>query len=160
MTPKELHNNAMLYAQRAVVKKAEGDKHKARKLAKKAFKLEMQAAMMLAYSFDCEPTRSVLFRSAATLALELKNLGACQELIRLGNVEGTPAEIRDELDKLSRKCSKKSDRSRKITVKIRNSELDAIEDYLMVKLTKKQRREARNKILNLWGRLCGKFDKP
>ena len=159
MTPRELHDNAMLYAQRAVVKKAEGDKKQARKLNEKAFKLETDAAVMLKDRYDCEPTRSVVFLSAATLAFELKDFESCQKLIALGISEEAPEEIWSELDKLRKKCAKKSDHSRKITVKIHNSELDAIEDYLMIKLTKKQRKQARKKILNLWGKLCRKFDK-
>ena len=50
--------------------------------------------------------------------------------------------------------------SRKITVKVKNKELDALEDYLMIKFkTKKDKEKARKRCIKLWGKLSREYDK-
>ena len=51
-------------------------------------------------------------------------------------------------------------KSRKITVKVKNKELNAFEDFLVVKFkTKKEKEKARKRCLKLWGKLVRKYDK-
>lgn len=58
--------------QAGMIKQKEGEliSVKKTKLYKKSFELEKRAAMLLLESTDCEPTRSILFRSAAWLAIK------------------------------------------------------------------------------------------
>ena len=51
-----------------------------------------------------------------------------------------------------------SKNSKRITVKVKNKELNALEDYLTIEMTDAKRKKCRNLILDLWARLCGKYD--
>ena len=62
-----------------------------------ALKHESEAALMLGNDFSFEPTRSVLFRSAATLALESKNLRLAEQLIANALSGSPPDETAEEL---------------------------------------------------------------
>ena len=64
----DLHQKAMFFAQDALVATHRGDKDNALSLYKNAFHIEREVAMSLVNS-DNEPIRSVMFRSAASLAL-------------------------------------------------------------------------------------------
>lgn len=51
-------------------------------------------------------------------------------------------------------------KSKKITVKVKNKELDALEDFLTIEFkNKKDEEKARKRCLELWGRLVRKYDK-
>ncbi len=94
---KNLHRDAMQIADRAIEARREDRGDEARSLFRQACQLESQAAMVLAEDMEAEPTRSVLFRSAATLALNGELRGYAAYLVARG-LEGTPpAEIREEL---------------------------------------------------------------
>lgn len=67
--PKPLHNEAMDLASKANFFKRLGDQEAAKEHYEKAFEKEEQAVMILEDKHDCEPTRGVLFRSAAWLAI-------------------------------------------------------------------------------------------
>jgi hypothetical protein len=69
-TVKELHDKAMLLLQDAIVSRYSGDDSTADKKYKKAFKLESKAADLVSQKPNCEPTRSILFGSAASLAYQ------------------------------------------------------------------------------------------
>ena len=62
----------MILAQDAYVSLSHGDEETAFHLYEDAFELEKQAAMSLLLDELKEPTRSVLFRSAASLAVKCK----------------------------------------------------------------------------------------
>ena len=64
----EIHDRAMLISQDAFVLVAYGKEEEAIPLYQQAFELEREAALSLLGRDDLEPTRSVLFRSAAALA--------------------------------------------------------------------------------------------
>lgn len=66
----------------------------------RAYDLERQAAMLLVDS-TLQPTRSVLFRSAASLAIESGNQRQAMHLIQLGLSGGPPSEIAAELKALA-----------------------------------------------------------
>lgn len=68
---RELHEQAMDMAHEAVaVRDFAQDVGKARGLFKQAFELEREAAFLVPEGERAEPTRSILFRSAASLALQ------------------------------------------------------------------------------------------
>lgn len=94
----ELHQQAMKLAEQAFRARRQNDAITARSLARQAYELEQQAAMLA----QTEPTRSVLHRSAATLAL---NCGEYREAERLAAsaLGGSPPpaianELREVLD--------------------------------------------------------------
>ena len=72
------------------------------RLMQKAFELEKQAALMI-QSEDSEPTRSVLHRSAASLAYKCKKYREAERLVSRALAGNPPGEIISELRRLNRK---------------------------------------------------------
>ncbi|WP_238360991.1 hypothetical protein [Iningainema tapete] len=68
----EFHQQAMDLAQMAQVAKLRGNLAQAEQLSRQAFEKERLAAELLASNVEAEPTRSVLHRSAATLAIDAR----------------------------------------------------------------------------------------
>lgn len=66
---RQLHDEAMNLAQRAMVLRHEGAEETARRLTRQALHLEARAAMQLPGTKESEPTRSILYKSAASLAV-------------------------------------------------------------------------------------------
>ena len=89
----EIHQQAMELAEQAFVARRRDDFVTARSLAYRAFVLEKQAADQA----QTEPTRSVLHRSAATLALDCGEYREAERLVAAA-LAGTPPEpIANEL---------------------------------------------------------------
>jgi hypothetical protein len=66
---KSYHRQSMSLAEQAIVAKAKGEMDQGRTLAEEAYGFEKLAADIIS-EYDSEPDRSVLHRSAATLAIE------------------------------------------------------------------------------------------
>ena len=96
-TVKELHDRAMVLSGEAFVARLRGELEKARELSRQALPFEAEAASMLEDRFDAEPSRSVLFRSAASLALQCGEYEEAKRLIATGLAGNPPAEIAAEL---------------------------------------------------------------
>lgn len=69
---RELHDKAMELAQLALVAYQNRDFDKAENLAYQAYENEIQAADLVPEGQSSEPTRSILYRSAASLARQCK----------------------------------------------------------------------------------------
>ena len=95
--PERLHRDAMNLAEQAL---AEVDTRVAQRLFRAAFDNERQAAEELAEAIEAEPTRSVLYRSAASLAADCGEYSEAERLAREGLAGKPPAEIEDELREL------------------------------------------------------------
>jgi hypothetical protein len=95
-----LHNQAMDLAEKAVVLKISGNIDESTKVFESAFALEMESALHLRDSFDSEPSRSVLFRSAASLALNAKLFRDAEKMVSIGLSGNPPDSIADELRNL------------------------------------------------------------
>ena len=93
----KLHHIAMGYADQAEHARLLGNYDSALAFSLQAFEHEKQAAQLLKNKYDLEPTRSVLFRSAATLALECKKTREAERLIASALVGDPPSEIAEEL---------------------------------------------------------------
>jgi hypothetical protein len=96
-TVRQIHQEAMAKFQLANAALAEGDRNVFENTLHDAYLLERQAAEMLAYEYESEPTRSVLFRSAASIAI---NMGLYSDAIELieSALGGVPhPEIKEEL---------------------------------------------------------------
>ena len=89
----ELHEQAMNIAEQAFVARHGGDSVTARSLSYDAYLLEKQAAEQS----QTEPTRSVLHRSAATLALHCGEYRAAEQLAAAALAGSPPETIADEL---------------------------------------------------------------
>jgi len=93
----ELHHKAMEFADQAFNAKREGNLSLATELSQRAFELETKAAEMLKDSFDIEPTRSILYRSAASIAVDCKEYRQAEKLIAMALIGNPPSEIAEEL---------------------------------------------------------------
>ncbi len=88
----QLHNQAMDLAENAFLARQKGDKIAFVQLSREAFLLEKAAAMLLQNQFDAEPTRSILFKSAAFLAFDAQEYQECRDMITY-TLLGKPDEI-------------------------------------------------------------------
>jgi hypothetical protein len=95
-----LHREAMELVDQAVLARQRGDEAAVLEFSKSAFTKEQAAADLVAYHFDLEPTRSVLHRSAAVLALECHELRAAERLIGRALAGNPPDDITNELRNL------------------------------------------------------------
>lgn len=91
-----LHREAMSIAEAAIMERFKGDPIKAKEFFEKAFKLEKEAAL-LTRDNSAEPSRSVLFRSAASLAINFGDYREAEKMINLALAGDPPDEIADEL---------------------------------------------------------------
>ncbi|NJK70285.1 MAG: hypothetical protein HC786_26130 [Richelia sp. CSU_2_1] len=96
-TVETLHREAMELVDRAVLARQCGDLDRVTALTKAAFVKERAAADLVANEWDFEPTRSVLHRSAAVLAIECALLREAERLIGRALAGNPPTEIADEL---------------------------------------------------------------
>ena len=91
------HVRAMEYGDRAQEAKRHGDTDVMSQNFIEAFHLEKQAAEAMVPYLEVEPTRSILLRSAASLALECRREEEAERLACLGLSGKPPAEIKAEL---------------------------------------------------------------
>lgn len=92
-----LHREAMrLVQQLLVLKESKGDDVAKNSLLAKAFELEFEAAMSLGSQFDKEPARSILFRSAAALAIDCGKWKEAEKLIYFGLAGNVPEMIKKQ----------------------------------------------------------------
>lgn len=95
-----LHEQAMDMAEMAFVARLRGNEERARDFFEQAFEYEAQAAAKISDNLNAEPTRSVLHRSAASLAFNCGKLDEAERLIAIGLSGHPPAEIAQELREL------------------------------------------------------------
>lgn len=100
MNPEELHEQAMQLADDAFLLKMQKQNERAVFLLQQAANLEMEAANALPNSPDSEPSRSILYRSAASLAYDAADYRLADRLIAFGLTGFPPPEIERELKNL------------------------------------------------------------
>ena len=93
----KLHDEAMNLAELATVAKVKGDLQQADELLRKAYENEARAAYLMIDASSPEPTRSVLFRSAASLAIDCNELREAEKLLAIGLSGNPPPDISEEL---------------------------------------------------------------
>jgi hypothetical protein len=108
---REKHREAMKYASKAFVARAEGRITEFEAFSIQAYELELEAVQMVAEDLSTEPTRSVLHRSAATLAFNCKKFEEAEKLIKEGLRGNPPIEIAEELKKLYEQINIVNERS-------------------------------------------------
>lgn len=97
---RELHNRAMQLAQQAMVARYSGSSEDADRLVRQAYVLEAQAADLVPDEQRSEPTRSILYRSAASLAHQCGELATTQRLAAKGLAGFPSRDIEKELGNL------------------------------------------------------------
>ncbi len=94
-----LHDEAMAYADHAYFARKDGDQEAFLNYSRIAYEKERQAALSIE-SEKSEPTRSVLHRSAATLAYDCGEFHDAEKLIIRALSGNPPEEITQELHAL------------------------------------------------------------
>lgn len=92
-----LHDEAMAIAEKAFSAKLMGDLDAWASLSRGALEKERAAAELLADDLSAEPSRSVLYRSAASLAIDCRELRLAEKLLAKALAGNPPYEIADEL---------------------------------------------------------------
>jgi len=92
-----LHREAMTLADKAGIERRNGHPNRSLELTRMAFELERDAAHGTEGRSELEPTRSVLHRSAASLALECGECRQAERLIARALAGNPPDEIAEEL---------------------------------------------------------------
>lgn len=92
-----LHQEAMILVDQAVIARQRGDVAQVGELSRAAFEKERAAANLVANQLDLEPTRSILHRSAAVLAIECHELREAERLIGRALSGNPPDDIANEL---------------------------------------------------------------
>ncbi len=97
MTIQELHKKALEIADFAFINKFKGNEEVAINKFKEALEFEKEAAFLAKEQNIEEPTLSVLFRSAASIALNAKEFRTAEKLVAFGLSGEPPFEIAEEL---------------------------------------------------------------
>jgi tetratricopeptide (TPR) repeat protein len=92
-----LHREAMHLCDRALAAQKRGNRKSQLGLFRKAFEKEREAALSFQDALDDEPNRSVLLRSAASLALRAEEFREAERMTALALAGHPPAEIAEEL---------------------------------------------------------------
>jgi len=93
----DLHEQAMTLAEEVYIAQRKKDTQAVKKWTKQSFELEKAAAMLLVNDFELEPTRSVLFKGAACLAINAALYREAERMIGFGLSGNPPVEIAEEL---------------------------------------------------------------
>lgn len=99
-TIQELHQKAMDLAEQADLARLRGSADQVQGFLRQALSLEAEAAQMVVDDLTAEPTRSVLHRSAASLAMECGELQTAEKLIARALSGTPPLDIEEELKDL------------------------------------------------------------
>jgi hypothetical protein len=94
---REQHERAMELADFAFAAKRVNDRETAARLFHDALDHERSAANAAAQEKDAEPTRSVLYRSAASLAIQCAEYREAERMIAIALCGEPPEEIAEEL---------------------------------------------------------------
>ncbi len=92
-----LHQEAMNFCDKAFFAKQKGNVSLAKEFSSKALEFEIRAAEILKDKLDTEPTRSILYRSAASIAIDCEEYRKAEQLIASALIGNPPAEIAEEL---------------------------------------------------------------
>lgn len=96
-TVRQLHDQAIGLAQLASVARQKGEFEKAEDLARQAYEYESQAANLIPSDESSEPTRSIMYSSAASLAFQCKKFEESLQLIAKGLSGFPPSQVKEEL---------------------------------------------------------------
>ncbi len=131
---KTLHNEAMDLALQGDVAKSNSLEEESRELYVLAFEKEREAALLANFMQNPEPGLSILFRSAASLAIQCGKYREGEQLIAKALSGNPPEEIaielRDMLQDIYDKTEKEEPNILVYKLKVPKSERKVFEDYL------------------------------
>lgn len=99
-TVDDLHNEAMDHAETAFFLRKQGTESESVEMFYRALDLEMEAASRLADDRESEPSRSILYHSAASLAYNSGEYETADWLIAKGLAGFPPTDVREDLKNL------------------------------------------------------------
>lgn len=99
-TVRQLHDKAAELGQLAMIARYKGDEKQAKSLARRAYEYEVQAAELVPDIESAEPTRSILYLSAASFAYQCKEFQAAQRLVAKGLSGYPPPKVEQDLKNL------------------------------------------------------------
>lgn len=102
---REYHNEAIRYAQLAMAALHKGDSEDHKQLVRRAMILEKNAANLVPDDKSSEPTRSILYRSAASFAYQAGEYEEAERLVFKGMSGYPPLQIRQQLLEVQRMSS-------------------------------------------------------
>jgi hypothetical protein len=97
---KKIHEKAMALSQEADMARIWNDEPKAQILYRQSLDFEREAAYIYSERFDKEPIRTILYRSAASLAMLCHLYEEADLLIQQGQASSTPPYMVHELEEL------------------------------------------------------------
>ncbi len=101
------HLNAMNLIEEAILERRNGNFDKSKELLSKAFAFEKNAALMAKAESAGDHLASILFKSAASIAIDIELFEEANALAREGLLETPPSPIKDELEKIQQITEKK-----------------------------------------------------
>jgi tetratricopeptide (TPR) repeat protein len=104
-TLREFHHEAMHLADEAYAAERRGDHSEAIERFSEAFERDRQAAQFVANRYDAEPTRSMLYSSAASLAYQSGQYREAERMICSALTGNPPDDIANELRALLKKVN-------------------------------------------------------
>lgn len=102
---RDLHRKAMSLLDEANIARESGDIVLAGNIRHQAYQSEQQAALLLMERQDVEPTRSMLFKGAAIIAVDCGLVCEAENLIDQALAGDPPAWVAEELRDLHRKIT-------------------------------------------------------
>ncbi len=100
----EWHEKAMLLSDKAFDFERKGSRLQAREFYSQAFDFEKKSALLLLEKYDVEPSRSVLFRSAAWLAFNAEEYRESERMAAYGLSGNAPESVATELREVMEKA--------------------------------------------------------
>lgn len=97
---RELHDSAMDLFEQGLLTARAGNLDESRRLFNQALENEAAAADSLAADYQLEPTRSILHRSAASMALRVGDVQRAKRYVEAGLAGNAPQDIRAQLTAL------------------------------------------------------------
>ena len=94
---KKRHEQAMEYAELAMLAQRRGDRAEEKKRLRQAYEHEKEAANIVQADLGAEPTRAILFRSAAAFALDCGKVREAERLVAKGLAGNPPSALAQEL---------------------------------------------------------------
>lgn len=92
-----LHDKAMEFSDRALLEKRRNNGAKFKSLTKKALDFELRAVECVRGDLGLEPTRSILFQSAASLAIDYQDFRLAEQLIAAALAGNPPDLVAEDL---------------------------------------------------------------
>jgi hypothetical protein len=146
---RQIHRNAMELAKQASESLRNGKRDEFLKCSKQALEYEKEAALTLVNDLDAEPTRSVLFRSAAYMAFNIGDYIMAEQLIHFGLAGNPFIELKNELKNLLVETNAAIENNYSVQFGIENAYMELLrEKAIYLKLQPKEDKYSKAIVIN------------